>query len=105
MKKGNIVKVKFDDNLTKLNQVQGQVLENTSNPTETILTPQPKIKVKNVIPGKEALVQITKSRKNKLEGGLVEYLEEMKPNQEVCENCLVCGGCTFNLISPEEELK
>ena len=74
MKKGDTVLVKFDK-LDKLNTTLGYPIEDNFQLNKTI-----PIKVKNVIPGKTGLVQISKKKRNKIEGRLVEYINLELPN-------------------------
>lgn len=103
MKKGDIIPVKLT-RFSKLNNVEGEILLDEKTPCENIVPNQPKIKIKNVIPGQEALVRITKKRRNKIEGQFIEYLNKEGLNYNFCEYADRCGGCTFHIITPEEEL-
>ncbi len=105
MKKGDILLVEFDK-LDKLNTALSYPIENnTHSSSKDIITPQTQIKVKNVIPGKKGLIKITKKKRKKIEGQLINYEDLVLPDCELCNNPVNCGGCTFNLITPEEELQ
>jgi 23S rRNA (uracil1939-C5)-methyltransferase len=62
--------------------------------------------VKNTAPGDLARIRIIKKRKNFFEGQLLEVLEEgperVKP---VCRHAETCGGCTWQHVSYEEQLR
>ena len=53
--------------------------------------------VKDVLEGQVVSVQITKKRKGKCEGRLVEVLQpsEKQLEQPYCEHFASCGGCTY----------
>jgi len=62
--------------------------------------------VKNVLPGQTVSIQIQKKRKGAYEGRVVELIEAA-PN-EVCSGCEhfgVCGGCNYQTLPYEEQLK
>ena len=62
--------------------------------------------VKNVIPGQKIRVSINKIRKNHVEGKLLEVVE--KASEEIvpaCPHFGVCGGCTYQNLSYEQQLK
>ena len=63
------------------------------------------VKIKNCIPGQKLNVRVYRKRR-KFEGTVLEKISpasyEIKPK---CEDFLVCGGCTFQNISYEDELR
>lgn len=65
-----------------------------------------KCMVKNVIPGQTVSIQIQKKRKGAYEGRVVELIEEA-PNEvcSACEHFGVCGGCNYQTLPYEEQLK
>lgn len=100
MKKGDVITVLLD-NLSKLNQVSAKPIETESNDS---LTSEPKIRIKNGVPGQKAKVRISKKRHGVYDAQLLEYLDLNKP-EDLCENYLICGGCTFNVVESEKERK
>ncbi len=62
--------------------------------------------VKNVIPGQKVSFSICKSRGERYEGRLLE-VEEKSPLESVpaCEHFGVCGGCIFQTMDYNEQLK
>ncbi len=64
-----------------------------------------KVLVKGGLVGQEVEVRITKIRKNRIEGSIVEVLKraenEITPK---CKDFGACGGCTFQNITYEDQL-
>jgi len=64
-----------------------------------------KIIIKNGLPGQRALVRIKKTRK-KYEGQILEVLEKAPNEIEAhCDAFSKCGGCTYQNLSYDEQLK
>ena len=63
--------------------------------------------VKNTIPGQKIRFLINKVRKGKCEGRLLEVLESSKLETEAaaCSHFGTCGGCTYQTVPYEEQLK
>lgn len=62
--------------------------------------------VKNTAPGDKAKIRITKKRRNFLSGMLLEILEPGPTRQEpFCSHAEICGGCTWQHVSYEEQLR
>ena len=63
--------------------------------------------VKNTIPGQKIRFAVTKVRKGKAEGRLLEILEPspLEQAEEVCPHFGVCGGCVYQSLPYEEQLK
>lgn len=62
--------------------------------------------VKGVLPGQKVSVRITKKRSDKMEGQLLEVLEKASIETEpACHHFGVCGGCTYQGISYENQLE
>ncbi len=63
--------------------------------------------VKNAIPGQKMRVRVSKKRKGKIEGQMLEIVE--KASQEltegVCPHFTRCGGCTYQSLPYDEQLK
>lgn len=65
-----------------------------------------KVIIKNTIPGQKLRFVVTKSRKGKSEGRLIEVVEKspLEAVEPVCEHFGSCGGCTYQTISYEAQL-
>ncbi|MFW6348709.1 MAG: class I SAM-dependent RNA methyltransferase, partial [Cyclonatronaceae bacterium] len=62
--------------------------------------------VKNTAPGDVARIRIVKKRKNFFEGQLLEVLEPGPARIEpACRHAETCGGCTWQHVSYEEQLR
>lgn len=66
-----------------------------------------RIVVKNAIPGQKIHGVLTKKRNGKCEGRLLEILEPspLERPQEACEHFGTCGGCVYQSLPYEEQLK
>ena len=65
-----------------------------------------KVIVKNTVPGQKISFQITKTRKGKCEGRVLEVLEKSKMECESpCPHFEECGGCTYQNLPYTEQLK
>lgn len=66
-----------------------------------------KVIVKNTIPGQKISFLINKIRKGKCEGRLLEILEQspLEILEPACPHFGVCGGCTYQNLPYEEQLK
>ncbi len=64
------------------------------------------IVVKNALPGQTVSIKIRKKRASGIEGQLLEVLD-LAPNQikPGCSHFALCGGCTYQHIPYEDELK
>lgn len=65
------------------------------------------VTVKNTIPGQKVSFVINKKRKGKAEGRLLEILEksELENAETNCPHYGVCGGCNYQTLPYEEQLK
>ena len=64
-----------------------------------------KIFVAGTVPGDEAKIRISKKKKNYAEGRIVELLKpSTKRIQAKCKHFGVCGGCTWQFLSYEDQL-
>ena len=64
-----------------------------------------KCMVKNVLPGQKVTIAITKLRKGKAEGRLLETIEKSPlETGESCPHFGICGGCTYISLPYEEQL-
>ena len=63
--------------------------------------------VKNAIPGQKVRFMINKKRGKKLEGRLLEVLEKspLEKREPVCSIFPACGGCMYQTMSYEDQLK
>lgn len=63
--------------------------------------------VKNGIPGQKVRFVINKKKKNKAEGRLLEVLEksELEKREPVCSIFPACGGCMYQTMLYEDQLK
>lgn len=65
-----------------------------------------KVIVKNVIPGQRIRLAITKKRKSKIEGRALEVIEKSHLEEEAkCDVFGTCGGCLYQTLPYEEQLK
>ena len=66
-----------------------------------------KVVVKNAIPGQKIKYSLSKVRKDKCEGRLLEVLEksELESAENPCGHFGVCGGCSYQTLSYENQLK
>ncbi|MEY8354882.1 23S rRNA (uracil(1939)-C(5))-methyltransferase RlmD [Lachnospiraceae bacterium 54-53] len=69
--------------------------------------PEGKISVKHALPGQKVRVMITKKRGGKCEGRILEVSErsELETAEHPCPHFGSCGGCTYQTIPYEEQLK
>ena len=66
-----------------------------------------KVIVKNGIPGQKVRFMINKKRSGRAEGRLLEILENstLEVREPVCKIFPACGGCMYQTMSYEEQLK
>lgn len=65
-----------------------------------------KVIVKNSIPGQRVKFLVNKKRGGRCEGRLLEVLEEsVTETNEKCSHFGVCGGCVYQSVGYEEQLK
>lgn len=66
-----------------------------------------KVIVKNGIPGQKVRFMINKKRSGRVEGRLLEVLEKspLEVREPVCSIFPACGGCMYQTMSYEEQLK
>ena len=69
--------------------------------------PEGKITVKHALPGQKLRVMINKKRGGKAEGRILEVLEpsSLETAADPCPHFGSCGGCTYQTIPYEEQLK
>lgn len=92
----------------KKGEIYTGIVEKLDFPNKGILYIEgEKVVVKNVIPGQKIEFVVIKQRKGKCEGRLVNLLERSAaeyPDPE-CVHADVCGGCTYQSLPYEEQLK
>ena len=92
---------------------KGQILEGTVDrikfPNKGIVTvpdEEDKVIIKNVIPGQKIRFSVNKKRKGKAEGRLLEVMEKSPLEiEDVCPHFGQCGGCTYQNLPYEEQIK
>ena len=93
MKKGDILK--------------GQITESHFPDSAYIDLEGEKVLIKKGILGQTIEFAITKKRKGKLEGRALNIIEksQLEDNENPCIHYEVCGGCTYQTLSYENQLK
>ena len=93
----------------KKGQILEGIVEKVAFPNKGIVpTEEGKdVIVKNCIPGQKISFSIHKIRKGKCEGRLLEMLEKSPLELEecACPHFSICGGCTYQNLSYENQLK
>ena len=93
--------------LKKGDRVNG-VIEKMEFPNKGIMTVDgERLVVKNALPGQTVLAAVTKKRKGRGEGRLLEVAEKspLETAENPCPQSGVCGGCLYQTIPYEEQLK
>ena len=93
----------------KKGQILEGVVEKVLFPNKGILRMEDgrEVVVKNGITGQRVSVLINKIRKGKCEGRILEVLEKspLELSEPACKHFGVCGGCTYQSLSYENQLK
>lgn len=92
----------------KKGQYFESVIERVDFPNKAVTYAEDrKVIIKNAIPGQKVGYTISKMRKDKCEGRLVEVVEKspLETVEDVCEHFGICGGCTYQSLPYEEQLK
>mgnify|MGYP000764928063 CR=1 FL=1 len=91
----------------KKGQIYEGTVEHVSFPNKGVLKVDgEKVIVKHAIAGQKISFSITKKRKGKCEGRLLEVLEKSPLEIESpCPHFGICGGCEFQTLPYEEQLK
>ena len=94
----------------KKGQVYEGIIEKVEFPNKGIVSVEGEEKtviVKNGIPGQKIRFAINKMRKGKAEGRLLEVLEQspMEKRNPVCSIFPACGGCMYQTMPYEEQMK
>lgn len=65
-----------------------------------------KVTVKNAIPGQKIRFMVNKKKKDRFEGRLLDVIEKSDiETEDVCPYFGLCGGCTYQSVAYEEQLK
>ncbi|HIZ80120.1 MAG TPA: class I SAM-dependent RNA methyltransferase [Candidatus Lachnoclostridium stercorigallinarum] len=92
--------------MKKGDRVSG-IIEKMEFPNKGIMTVDgERIVVKNALPGQMVLAAVTKKRKGRSEGRLLEVLEKspLETAEHPCPQFGVCGGCLYQTFPYEEQL-
>ena len=92
----------------KKGEIYEAVVEKIEFPNKGILhVEEEKVIVKNAIPGQKVRFVINKKRNGKCEGRLLEVLEAspLERSEDACPHFGVCGGCLYQSLPYEEQLK
>lgn len=84
------------------------VIEKMAFPNKGLIRlPEGEITVKGGLPGQKVRFRLSKKRKSKWEGRLlqVEEASPLETRPPVCGEFGACGGCTYQTISYEEQLR
>ena len=92
----------------KKGEIYEAVVEAIEFPNKGILHVEgEKVVVKNALPGQSIRFMINKKRKGKCEGRLLEVLQKsvLESREDVCNQFGICGGCLYQSIPYEEQLR
>ena len=93
----------------KKGQVLEGIVERVDFPNKGIVVAEEgkQVTVKNGVPGQKVRFSINKIRKGKCEGRLLEVLEPspLELEKSPCPHYGTCGGCTYQSMPYEEQLK
>ncbi len=92
----------------KKGEVYEAVVEKTSFPAKGVVTVEDrKVTVKDALPGQKIRFSISKMRVGRGEGRLLEVLEPsaVEQREHVCKHFGICGGCVYQTLPYEEQLK
>lgn len=94
--------------MKKGQRIEG-IIERIDFPNKGIVTTEEgkQVIVKNAIQGQKILASVNKIRKGKCEGSLLEVLEKspLELDEPGCVHFAACGGCTYQTLPYEEQLK
>ena len=94
--------------MTRGEVVQGKVI-NVNFPNKGIIETAEgdKLRVKGVLPGQTVSVRVKKSSKEKAQGNLlsVDAPSPIEMDTPACVHYGKCGGCTYQSLPYEEQLK
>lgn len=110
--KGCFTGVKGMDGKMKKGQVYEGIVEKVSFPNKCLVAvegEEKKVIVKNALEGQQVRFRLSKNRKGKCEGNLLEVLSpsplELCGTDVPCVHFGACGGCTYQHLSYENQLK
>ena len=94
----------------KKREVYEGIIQKVAFPNKGLVTVEGEEKsviVKNGIPGQKVKFCVNKIRKGKAEGRLLELLEKspLETREPVCSIFPACGGCMYQTMSYEEQMK
>ena len=94
----------------KKREVYEGIIQKVAFPNKGLVTVEGEEKsviVKNGIPGQKVKFCVNKIRKGKAEGSLLEVLEKspLETREPVCSIFPACGGCMYQTMSYEEQMK
>ncbi|MBS6644197.1 MAG: 23S rRNA (uracil(1939)-C(5))-methyltransferase RlmD [Clostridiaceae bacterium] len=92
----------------KKGEIYEGIVEKIEFPNKGILTVDgEKVVVKHAITGQKISFVVSKKRKGKCEGRLLEVLEKSPAEsaENPCPHAGICGGCGYQTLSYEEQLK
>ncbi|MFA9375556.1 MAG: 23S rRNA (uracil(1939)-C(5))-methyltransferase RlmD [Lachnotalea sp.] len=92
----------------KKGQIYEGIVEKVNFPNKGVITIDDKtVIVKNSVEGQKIQFSVSKIRKGRGEGRVIEVIEKspLEIDQPYCEHFGKCGGCTYQNISYEEQLK
>lgn len=98
----------FLEVIMKKGEVYEGIIEKVDFPNKgCIMVEENKVTVKNGIPGQKVRFVINKKRSGRAEGRLLEVLEKspLETREPVCSSFPACGGCMYQTMSYEEQLK
>ena len=99
--------IKENEGSMKKGQIYEGIVEYVSFPNKGVLNIEgEKVVVKHAIAGQKISISISKKRKGKCEGRLLEVIEKSPLEIESpCPHYGICGGCEFQTLPYEEQLK
>ena len=92
----------------KKGEIREGIIERIDYPNRGVLRIDgEKVIVKNALPGQRIRLAIHKKRAGRAEGRLLEVLEPsaLEKRENVCPHFGVCGGCLYQSLTYEEQLK
>ena len=92
----------------KKGEIYEGIIEKVDFPNKGyVLVEDQKILIKNGIPGQKVRFMIQKKRAGRAQGRILEVLEKssQETREPVCSNFPACGGCMYQTMSYENQLK
>ena len=92
----------------KKGEIYTGVVEKMDFPNKGVLhIGEEKVVVKNALPGQTVEIAISKQRKGKCEGRLLKVVTpaDYEKAEDACPHRADCGGCTYQTVPYEEQLK